>query len=582
MKTIRFKVAPTQEQIEKFDELCLSLTHVWNLARAVALHNHSLKWWGWAEKKVKEKGSDFAGADLTECIRTSVFLGKRSPWVGASCQIAYGGGSWKKDPKATVPIWERIDGKGYLKAIKEGKETRQDSDGQKYIRGYEPLKRFVPDKTKPWTPIPPAEFTYIRTPSADGDGTEMKTLSGDMEVMGNLKKFDKIKILKNTSDYVRQCVKDLDRSYKAWSNKENKTAHKPKGRNCKIKSDWVQSAGSPQVGDPKFVGDKVELGKYFGAFELFPGEADRVPPKMMTRTYRIVKDASGWYVCVVFATPLEARLSSLGSKKGKKSPEEKAEIADLQTQLDLERYNPGNGKVLGIDPGVIRNMTCYDGTRNFHIKLKASRAEKNAKTEKRIEQLQRKLSKVKTANNKRLGLPDDQRRSAGFADVKGNIVELKNEAKLAQKIARLQLLRRNCRNAYQHRIATRLFKGGYSEIRIEKTQTSNMTRKAKSKMAEDGSYAPNGGSAKTGLNKALADAAISAQREKLAARFTPAGRTFTLVSAAGTSSKCRECGGKHEQLERFVVCRTSGCSLEGIQQDRDDAAAQHIWQRADR
>jgi putative transposase len=142
----------------------------------------------------------------------------------------------------------------------------------------------------------------------------------------------------------------------------------------------------------------------------------------------------------------------------------------------------------------------------------------------------------------------------------------------------MQLLQSNMRRAYQHRVAVRLFRGGYSTIRFEATQVGNMNKRSKVKIKADGKYDKNNAAAKSGLNKSLADTAMAAQSTKIEARFKAAGRSFIAVPAHNTSQLCHCCGHKGDRAtQELFLCLNSLCIMAGIPQNADDNAAKNIY-----
>ena len=83
MKTAKIKVRPTPATRELIPGYLKDLEWVWNKCRQVALHNHCVKWYEWAEK---------GGTDLSGCIRTPLFFGRRSAWMGACVPHCHGRG----------------------------------------------------------------------------------------------------------------------------------------------------------------------------------------------------------------------------------------------------------------------------------------------------------------------------------------------------------------------------------------------------------------------------------------------------------------------------------------------------------
>jgi len=91
-----------------------------------------------------------------------------------------------------------------------------------------------------------------------------------------------------------------------------------------------------------------------------------------------------------------------------------------------------------------------------------------------------------------------------------------------------------------------------------------MTRRAKPKQDENGKYLPNGQSAKSGLNKSFADAAISGfLNEILPYKAEKAGKKLIKVNPKGTSQHCSHCLNRvpKELSDRWHSCPHCGVEL---------------------
>lgn len=592
MKAIRFKVLPTANQVATFNALRADLTQVWNLAHRVAMHNRSIEWFAWAEKTAKKDGT----WDLNGCTMTPIVLGKRHAYVGASCEIIRDGGWWVADKNA--PLIE-YRGKKYTaaKLAKAKPSAIWWVDGVAYERMYKhPLTKWQPPQAgKRPSSIANRSFEYIRVPSTLGGGLEIKQLTQLINAT-HLQQFG-IALPKGSAIYLKGLFAQFAESYKAWLDPKRTAAHKPRFRQP---DDIVKSLYSNQMTPSKVYGctaapikfverlgkGYIDLNGLFGELETYPGELGRAPIGMVPRSFNFTQDASGYYIAIVFATTAEcARVLANAQYKryaGKADPTRKAElksaVATSDAAVAAESYSPGNGKTLGIDPGIKRQITAHDGIKTFHIKLSVSKQAKLQRLVRQIDRLKGKLSKVKSVNNVRLGLTADHRRSAGAITVEGVLTVLKNEAVMQQRIRRKQLLLGNMRRAYHHRVAVRLFRGGYSTIRYEATQVGNMSRAAAPKLLRNGKYAKNNAAAKSGLNKSLMATAMAAQASKINTRFTAAGRDFAEVPAQNTSQLCHCCGVKGDRVtQELFLCRNDLCALVNVAQNADDNAAKNIF-----
>lgn len=592
MKAIRFKVRPTDDQVRSFNGLRTDLTQVWNLIHRVAMHNRSVEWFQWAEKTSSKDGS----WDLHDCSMTAIGLHKRHAYVGAYCELIRNGGWWAKDESAT-PIAYR--GKK-LSADKLDKAKGSDiwwSGGEAHERLYKfPMSKWMPPKPeKVPQNVANKPFQYIRVPSTLGGGLELKKFE-QLNNAKHLKEFG-IHLPPGISHFLCGLFAQFSESYKAWTDPKRSNAHKPRYRQP---DDLMRSLYSNQMRYSKTYGCNaapiefvirdgvgiIGMNGIFGDVEMYRGEIDRVPDGLIPRSYNFTQDASGYYISVVFCTMAEVQNTFAkaqykrfaGKADDDLKTDLKAAVDAAAAVLKSETYNPGNGKTLGIDPGVKRQITAHDGEKTFHIKLSRQRQSKARRLTNRIDRLKSKLSRTKTTNNARLGADKDLRRSSGAITIEGITTILSNEAKLQHRIRRMQLLQANMRRAYQHRVAVRLFRGGYSTIRFEATQISNMNKRSKVKIKADGKYAKNNAAAKSGLNKSLADTAMSAQSTKVEARFKAAGRSFVAVPAHNTSQLCHCCQVKGDRAsQELFLCLNSLCVMVGVPQNADDNAAKNIY-----
>jgi putative transposase len=173
------------------------------------------------------------------------------------------------------------------------------------------------------------------------------------------------------------------------------------------------------------------------------------------------------------------------------------------------------------------------------------------KAQKVLEQRQQALSRKKRGSHRR-----DKARKA--------------VAKAHRKIARQ-------RKDFQQKAAKKLVER-YQVLVFEDIQTGNLTRKPKPKQDENGTYLPNGASAKGGLNKSILDAGWSQFVQVCTYKAAWAGRTLIKVDPKFTSQVCSGCGQvrKKDLSERWHRC---DC---GTELDRDVNAAINILERGRR
>jgi putative transposase len=113
--------------------------------------------------------------------------------------------------------------------------------------------------------------------------------------------------------------------------------------------------------------------------------------------------------------------------------------------------------------------------------------------------------------------------------------------KLNHRIARLHQQIARQRRQWHFELAGELVDKA-EVIFVEDLKVSNMTKRNKPKQDEEGSFLPNGQSAKSGRNKSFADAGIAGfLNEILPYKAAKAGRLVVKVNPAGTSQHCAMC-----------------------------------------
>ena len=140
----------------------------------------------------------------------------------------------------------------------------------------------------------------------------------------------------------------------------------------------------------------------------------------------------------------------------------------------------------------------------------------------------------------------------------------KRVAKAHRKIA-------NQRRDFHHKQAKKLVQE-HQTIVFEELEITNISKRAKPKQDENGTYLPNGAAAKSGLNKSILDAGWGQFQQIVSHKVACAGRVVLKVSPKYTSQVCSQCGAvrKKDLSERWHSCEC-GCEL-----DRDTNAAINI------
>jgi putative transposase len=164
------------------------------------------------------------------------------------------------------------------------------------------------------------------------------------------------------------------------------------------------------------------------------------------------------------------------------------------------------------------------------------------KTEKKLAKLQQSLSRKQRGSHRR--------------------------KKAVQRVAKAHRKVRNQRADFLHKESRQLV-NEFGLIVFEELQPANMSKRAKPKRDENGTYLPNGGSAKSGLNKSIVDAGWGQFVQYCTYKAENAGRTVVQVHPKYTSQVCSGCGTvkKKELSERWHSCEC------GTELDRDHNAA---------
>lgn len=140
--------------------------------------------------------------------------------------------------------------------------------------------------------------------------------------------------------------------------------------------------------------------------------------------------------------------------------------------------------------------------------------------------------------------------------------------KQAQKLARLHHKIACVRKDFLHKQSTMIAEQ-YGQVTLEELKIKNMTRRAKKKHGEDGSFLPNGQSAKSGLNKSILDAGWGMFGDMLAYKTK-----VVWVDAKYSSQECSHCG--HVDKASRKSQAEFECTACGHQENADVNAAKNI------
>ena len=171
-----------------------------------------------------------------------------------------------------------------------------------------------------------------------------------------------------------------------------------------------------------------------------------------------------------------------------------------------------------------------------------------------------------TSDNELLDNPRHGRRSAAkLADLqRAHAATGRRSVKRRQQIGELHRKIARQRRDHHHKTARHLV-NNYDLVAVEALPVVNMVHRAKPKPDPDnpGTFLPNGGSAKTGLNRSIHDAGWAQFLNILDAKAEEAGRQVVRVAAHHTSQTCHRCGSVDpgNRTGEAFHCRT--CGLTG-------------------
>lgn len=547
MKTTKIKVKLTEEQAAKFDSYCRELTWLWNQVLKTTLHNYCLDWYKWADKQSTKKNSDWGKFDFEGITRCPVRLGS-SPYIGVSCQIAYGGNYFKRDDSVNIPYKNK---KGEIVHKK----------GYKLVKG-----------DKPYTLLELKEHSYPVVPSGKFEGRELKKPQ-DFDVLAILSELypDKMNLASDRcSDYVGGLIKKFEASWKAFLDSKNINAKKPKFR--KLEENPVRSLINAQK--PPRVSELYGTVTVAGLGDLTIDDKSAFRRLNLTesdmRTYSIHKYPSGYYVCVTSAhsqhkllKPLESKLNAAKKESGVESQQYldiKRQIQTVDVAIKSANYSQNKGLSVGIDPGVSAVIATDHGAL---VRPNLSRERISV----HIESLQSKLDSLREQND----------RAWKLAGNTGKRPESKNEIKLRQKIARVHEKGSNSSKAFNHKLSTRIART-YDHVAWEDTKLLNLMKQTEAKASDEGvGYEHNGASAKRGLNWILRQRCLGDLKAQTKQKVETRGNCFYEPPANHSSQKCHNCGYKGDRPSQHeFICSNPECELHGkVQQADVNAALNH-------
>lgn len=263
----------------------------------------------------------------------------------------------------------------------------------------------------------------------------------------------------------------------------------------------------PQASIDWIDGNKIELPK-LGVFKVIWHRP--LPEGFNVKTAIITQKADGWYITLT--------------------------LEDVSVPKFAPDVEPTADNSIGIDLGLEKFLADSEG--EFEPIPQHFR-----KSEEKLARLQQKVSTAKKGSRARKLL-------------------VRKVAKLHQTIARQ-------RKQFHFETAQKVLSKA-DVVFAEDLNVKNMSRRAKPKQDEAGKFLPNGQSAKSGLNKSIADAGWSQFIDILAFKAEKAGSRVVKVNPKGTSQHCSNC---LNRVSKELSDRWHSCPHCGTELDRDTNAA---------
>lgn len=541
MKTVKIKVALTQQQESQFADSCAQLDWLWNKVRSLTLQRHCVDYYAWA---AKQSGKLFPEFDLTGIIETPVQVDKRSAWIGVSCRIAIGGLRWVQD--TTIVLSQR-----------EVNGTTEYRYGSKLVPGEHEYQSIKPVAYQ--APMIGSKlFTAI--PSLD----HKKNLN-------ELRQREGLAPLTLHSDYIGGLLKAFEQSWKAFLDPKRPQSKKPRPRDERGKIGWLINR---QIGcgfdfDQNLV-TIVDLGQLQITDRSYQKRIQKAG--LVCKTYSLTKEPSGYYICATFATAEDEEVITLKQRaKTLKKTDQAAyeatlvELAESKQAAKAATKIPKRNDIVGaIDPGVT-NVVATDHGALFRPNVKRERLQK------RIESLQSELDKTRLIN-------DDRWKQSGG---QGPRPATQNEQKLARRISRLYEKSRNSGKHFNHKLSTRLARTYGGGLVWEDTDLNSLIKKPEPILKSDGTgYEENGSSEQARLNWRLRLRNLGQLREQTEQK----AQSFTAGLAADSSQECHACGEIGTYAPKIhqarFVCNNSRCGQHNQPQHADTNAARNFARRA--
>jgi len=201
---------------------------------------------------------------------------------------------------------------------------------------------------------------------------------------------------------------------------------------------------------------------------------------------------------------------------------------------------PATGREVGIDVGIANVVTTSDGERLDNQRYGRRAANRLVGAQRLV------ATKVRGSGHRR---------------------------RAVERVARVYRLVANQRRDFAHK-ASRWLVNDHGFIAVEDLQVTNMVRRPRVRLADDGSYEPNGAGAKAGLNRSIHDAGWGMLLRLLAYKAEDAGRELVAVRPHHSSQTCANCG--HVDARNRVSQAEFRCLACGHEAHADVNAAINI------
>ena len=309
---------------------------------------------------------------------------------------------------------------------------------------------------------------------------------------------------------------------------------------------WKGEAGRP-----------VPRGKHGGESVLLTGELFTIADgKLTIGTEKYPIGVVRWKAHRDFSAPKMLTITRCGDGPWHASFTcEDGAVVPTAEDLLIQHSFASETSVLALDRGVANPLVDSDG--RFHG-LETKRTARLARLQSRKVRLQKKLAR--------------QRKGSA------------NRRKTKQRLARIARRTGDLLSDWRHQTTACITAGPHRVIALEDLRLSNMTRTAKAKPNPAASvpgqpdFLPNGGSAKTGLNRVMLQVGLGNVSILLQYKARRAGKAFLTVSPHHSSQECSQC--THTSPDNRPTQAEFHCQACGHQAHADYNAAVVLRKRA--